>query len=95
MHLAPLAVRPDCQRQGIGMALTRAGLNACRLAAIEAVVVLGDPGYYSRLGFSAERASHIESRWSGEAFMALELVEGALESHHLIANYPAAFLELQ
>ena len=37
------------------LALIRAGLEACREAAYDAVVVLGEPGYYFRFGF--ERAS--------------------------------------
>ena len=53
--LAPIGVLPEYQGQGIGSHLLRAGLEACREAAYDAVVVLGEPGYYSRFGF--ERAS--------------------------------------
>ena len=53
--LAPVGVLPEYQGQGIGSRLIRAGLEACREAAYDAVVVLGEPGYYSRFGF--ERAS--------------------------------------
>jgi putative acetyltransferase len=52
--LGPLAVGPDWQRQGIGSALVRAGLQRLQDAGIRLVVVLGDPAYYSRLGFVQE-----------------------------------------
>lgn len=54
--LAPLAVAPDYQRQGIGSALVRAGLSRLQDEGIAAVYVLGDPAYYRRLGFSPERS---------------------------------------
>ena len=54
--LAPLAVAPEWQRQGIGSALVRAGLRRLREEGIGVVYVLGDPAYYGRLGFSAERS---------------------------------------
>ena len=49
--LAPVAVLPKFQRQGIGSKLIRDGLERCRQAGYDAVVVLGDPAYYSRFGF--------------------------------------------
>lgn len=49
--LAPLAVWPGCQRQGIGAALVRAGLDALRRASARGCVVLGEPAYYARFGF--------------------------------------------
>jgi putative acetyltransferase len=49
--LAPLAVGPEWQRQGIGSRLTEAGLQACRAAGCQVVVVLGHASYYPRFGF--------------------------------------------
>lgn len=49
--LAPLAVAPERQKQGIGAALARAGLEAAGRAGATLVVVLGSPAYYSRFGF--------------------------------------------
>jgi len=54
--LAPLAVRPDFQRQGIGGALVRAGLQQMKNNGVDLVCVLGDPAYYGRLGFEQESA---------------------------------------
>jgi predicted N-acetyltransferase YhbS len=50
--LAPLAVRPDRQRRGVGGVLVRAAIEACRRRGDRAVFVLGDPGYYGRFGFA-------------------------------------------
>jgi putative acetyltransferase len=52
--LGPLVVAPDCQRQGIGSQLVRAGLQQLAEADFDRVCVLGDPGYYGRLGFVRE-----------------------------------------
>ena len=52
--LAPLAVAPAWQRQGIGSAIVRAGLRRLEKAGVDLVCVLGDPGYYRRLGFVPE-----------------------------------------
>jgi putative acetyltransferase len=89
--LAPVAVDPAFQGQGIGDALCRAGIEAARTAGAAAVVVLGHPAYYPRFGFSVEAAANIASPYAGlPAFMALELVAGALAAP-LKADYPAAF----
>ena len=55
--LAPLAVAPDYQRQGIGAELVREGLRRLEKDGVEAVYVLGDPAYYGRLGFSREQSA--------------------------------------
>lgn len=52
--LGPLAVLPARQRCGIGSALVRAGLQRLTDEGVALVCVLGDPAYYSRLGFMPE-----------------------------------------
>ena len=52
--LAPLAVAPDWQRQGIGSAIVRAGLRRLENAGTVQVYVLGDPAYYRRFGFERD-----------------------------------------
>jgi putative acetyltransferase len=89
--LAPMAVRPDRQRQGLGSALVRRGLEACRALGVEAVVVLGHPAFYPRFGFSAETARHLEAPFSGPAFMALELKPGVLDGVSGAVTSPPAF----
>ena len=89
--LAPMAVKPDLQNQGIGSKLVEEGLKAVRERGFDAVIVLGHPAYYPRFGFSAELARRLAAPFSGEAFMALELVPGALDGSRGSVSYPAAF----
>jgi len=49
--LAPLAVHPDAQRQGVGKALIQSGLDTLRDRGVEACVSYGDPDYYGASGF--------------------------------------------
>jgi putative acetyltransferase len=91
LALAPMAVRPDRQRAGVGTALVRAGLEAARNGKWHAVIVLGHPSYYPRFGFSAERARHLKAPFRGDAFMALEFVPGALDGAAVSVVYPPAF----
>lgn len=49
--LAPLAVIPDFQRQGVGGRLIAHGLKVLTNAGVDLVFVLGHPGYYPRFGF--------------------------------------------
>jgi putative acetyltransferase len=80
LALAPVAVLPACQRQGIGSQLIRRGLDACRDQGDRIVIVLGHPDFYRRFGFSSELARALDSPFSGEpSFMAMELVAGALD----------------
>lgn len=92
--LAPLAVAPRWQRQGIGSALVMGGLAACRQRGIAAAVVLGDPAYYTRLGFSVALASRLQTPWSGPHLMAIELKPGSLGDGEGVARYAAAFIDL-
>lgn len=91
LSLAPMSVHPDRQRSGIGSALVQAGLTLAARREWQAVIVLGHPEYYPRFGFSAELANRLDAPFEGEAFMALELVDGALEGKDGFVVYPAAF----
>lgn len=61
LALAPLAVRPEFQRRGIGSALVRAGLEATEARGESLVIVLGHPQFYSRFGFEPSVGYGIES----------------------------------
>lgn len=91
LALAPMAVRSDRRRRGIGDRLVRTGLDLARRREWWAVIVLGHPCYYPRFGFSCEKARQLRAPFSGEAFMALELVPGALEGDTGQVTYPPAF----
>lgn len=87
--LAPLAVAPDHQRTGVGVALTRAGIERCRELGVPAIVVLGHADYYPRFGFSPALAAPLEAPFSGPSFMAMELVPGALGDGGRLRYAPA------
>ena len=59
--LAPLAVAPGRQGQGIGAALIREGLSGLAASGVDLVLVLGHPGYYPRHGFKPAAALGLEA----------------------------------
>jgi putative acetyltransferase len=91
VSLAPMAVLPDHQRRGVGSQLVRRGIAALRERGERVVIVLGHKEYYPRFGFTPEKARDLASPFPPEAFMALELVEGALAGVRGAVRYPAAF----
>jgi putative acetyltransferase len=92
LALAPMAVLPELQNQGIGSALVQKGLEACRQRGHGVVVVLGHAHFYPRFGFSPKLAAHLESPFSGsDSFMAVELVAGALAGVAGRVLYPPPF----
>ena len=50
--LGPISVEPERQKSGIGSALIKAGFERLRQLGAEGCVLVGDPAYYSRFGFS-------------------------------------------
>ena len=95
LGLAPLAVAPPAQRRGIGGALVRAGLDACRARGSGFVVVLGDPAYYARFGFMRASDAGVGNEYGADAeFMLLELVPDALPPGGGLARYAPAFADL-
>ena len=59
--LAPLAVLPQFQKQGIGAALVQEALKIAEERGESLVVVLGNPKYYGRFGFEPSVAFRISS----------------------------------
>jgi putative acetyltransferase len=96
MGLAPLAVTPDRQRQGIGSALTRRGLEILRERGCPFVIVLGHPDYYPRFGFERASAHGLTCQWEGipdEAFMVLIMDARVMEGVSGVAKYRDEFNE--
>ena len=93
MGLAPMAVVPERQRQGVGTALAHAGLEECRRLGAVAIVVLGHPAYYPRFGVTPASRFGLVSEYDvpDEAFMALELTPGALRGKSGTITYHPAF----
>jgi len=91
--LAPMAVLPEYQRQGIGSQLVTEGMKACRQAGYSAVVVLGHRQFYPRFGFEPSVNFKIKSEFDvpDEVFMIRELSEDALTNCSGTIRYHAAF----
>ncbi len=94
VSLAPVGVVPERQGQGIGSELIRKGLETCTSLGADAVIVVGEPDYYTRFGFSLALGEQFECLWSGPYFQALELRPGALGSRNYPVEYPAPFQDL-
>jgi len=56
--LGPVSVRSDQQGKGIGKALIENGLAQLRERGANGCVVLGDPRYYTRFGFTSDGTLH-------------------------------------
>jgi len=91
VSLAPMAVLPDHQGRQVGSQLVRRGLAQLQEQGVRIVIVLGHTEYYPRFGFTPEKARRLASPFPPEAFMALELSDGALAGVHGTVKYPAAF----
>jgi putative acetyltransferase len=93
--LAPMAVRPEHQRSGIGSQLVRAGLDYCRDHGYSAVVVVGHPEFYPRFGFTRASAKGLTCEFPvpDEVFMAIELNPGALAEVRGLVRYRPEFSE--
>jgi putative acetyltransferase len=93
--LAPMAVRPEYQRQGIGRRLIEEGLEECRKAGYDVVVVVGHPDYYPRFGFvpAHTRGLRCEFPAPPEAFMTFELEAGVLDGRSGLVRYRPEFSE--
>lgn len=89
LGLAPMAVLPENQRQGIGSRLVRSGLEACMRKGHRVVVVLGHPAYYPRFGFvpAVTRGLRCEYPGPDDAFMVAELGPGALGGRTGLVKY--------
>ena len=83
--LAPLAVIPESQSQGIGGKLIKSGLRLLTESGVDLVFVLGHPDYYPRHGFSPAGVQGFEAPYSipedhADAWMVQELHPGVIGS---------------
>jgi putative acetyltransferase len=93
LGLAPMAVMPELQNQGIGSLLVKEGLNAARRLGQNIVVVLGHTKYYPRFGFeiASRKGLRCEFPAPDEAFMVAELTPGALRGVSGLVKYLPEF----
>jgi|SRR5687767_5623184 len=93
LGLAPMAVLPEFQNQGIGSQLVRAGLQECRRIGCDVVVVLGHPDYYPRFGFVPAKQKGLSCEYPvpDEVFMVTELKPGGLNGRRGLVKYRPEF----
>ena len=93
LALAPLAVHPEYQNQGIGTQLVQQGLKQCKTLGYLVVIVIGHPTFYTRFGFSSAKAKGLSVIWQvpDEAFLILELIPNALDGISGVVKYPSVF----
>ena len=87
LGLAPMAVLPAFQRQGIGRQLIAEGIAGAGF-----IVVLGEPAYYGRFGFGPAADFGLSDEYgSGAAFQVLELRPGAIPRGAGLVRYAPEF----
>lgn len=82
LSFGPIAVLPSCQGQGVGKRLIEHTLALAREAGESAVLIYGDPAYYSRFGFKPAEIYDIgtaDNRYL-PSLQAYELQPGALQN---------------
>jgi putative acetyltransferase len=91
--LAPLGVRPQYHRRGIGARLVEAALRSMRQAGASGALVLGNPRYYGRFGFVPAANFGLRAPFDAPAgsFQATELVPGGLAGCAGLCRYAAPF----
>lgn len=95
MGLAPMAVLPEYQRQGIGSKLVRSGIEQLKKRQCPFIIVLGHAEYYPRFDFEPASRYGIRSEWEveDEAFMILLLNESEMQDISGVARYLPEFAE--
>jgi len=80
--LGPLAVQSDQRGRGIGVALMNKGIEAARKAGHRAIILVGDPPYYARVGFAAVAKGRVTFPGPVDParILGLALADGALDT---------------
>jgi putative acetyltransferase len=91
--LGPMAVLPECQRQGIGSKLIETGTRKLEEAGCPFIIVVGHADYYPRFGFRPASKHRIKCEWDvpDNAFMLLVLDQAKMESVSGLAKFRHEF----
>lgn len=91
--LAPLAVDESYRGQGIGRQLVYEGLDSLNEFGYAAVVTLGEPALYGRLGFEPAATFDLRCCWpdTAEAFQVHRLADDALQGVQGLVEYSDHF----
>lgn len=92
LAIAPVAVIPERQGEGIGSRLMHYAIDLAQDEGVDALFLLGHPSYYPRFGFAP---THIDNEYGAtDAFMALELTKQCLNGVSATARYVSEFSEV-
>lgn len=91
--LAPVAIDKNYQRQGIGKELIYEGLDSLNEFGYAAVVTLGDPNYYGKLGFVKAADFNLYCKWPDcdDAFQIYRLSNDSIEGVSGLVSYSDPF----
>lgn len=88
LGLGPVAVTKTLQGKGLGRGLIEKGIEHCRNASYDFIVVLGDPAYYSRFGFVTASEHGLQNEYGVDTeFMVIELTVGTLKEIGGLVKY--------
>ena len=91
-QVAPLSVSPDSQGMGHGSTLMRAMADSAKELGIDLLFVLGDPGYYDRLGF---KSCSVNSAYGPSEYYRAKFLQGEPQDlSHCEARLASAFAAL-
>lgn len=96
LALAPMAVLPQYQNNGIGTQLVKEGLKRCKDLGHKAIVVVGHKNYYPRFGFTPAKEKGLRLPFDApdEAFMICEVEPKFLDRATGVIEYPPEFADV-
>ncbi|MGV0936323.1 GNAT family N-acetyltransferase [Empedobacter falsenii] len=95
LALAPVAVLPNYQGNGIGGHLIEFAHKKARELGFESIILLGHPTYYPKFGYRKASDFDVQLPFEvpDENCMAIELVEDALKNVNGMVEYPKEFYQ--
>jgi putative acetyltransferase len=94
MGLAPMAVLPEYQKQGIGTTMVKEGLRKLQERKYPFVIVVGHAEYYPRFGFERASKYGLKCQWESvpdEAFMVMIMNQSVMKDAKGVAKYMKEF----
>lgn len=95
LALAPMAVLPKYQKEGVGSSLVKEGLKKCKKLGYKIIVLVGHPDYYPRFGFTLAKEKGLKLQFDApdNAFMVYQTVPNSLDGISGTIQYPPEFKE--
>ena len=95
LALAPVSIKPEYQRKGIGSALIFESHKIAKQLGYKSIILLGHKEYYPRFGYEPTTKYNIRSPFKvpDENFMVKSLEKNAMNGISGIVKYPKEFFE--